>query len=166
MRKKGWVALGVLALAQVFQPDRSVVPNDPALDLVAMTNPSQEVQHLLRTACYDCHSDHTSYPWYSYITPVNFWLQDHINEGREEFNMSAWGTFKPKRQRHKAEEAMELIESGEMPLPSYTWAHGDARLDTDQRKALANYFNRLKEAISAGTGEGDGRGNGSGGGRH
>ncbi|MBL7950894.1 MAG: heme-binding domain-containing protein [Flavobacteriales bacterium] len=166
MRNKGWIALGVLAIAQVFQPDRSVVPNDPGLDLVVITSPSKEVQDLLGTACSDCHSDHSTYPWYSYITPVNFWLQDHIDEGREEFNMSAWGGYKPKRQRHKAEEAVELIEAEEMPLPSYTWAHGDARLDAAQRKTLVDYFNGLKNAIPAVTGEGGGKGDGSGGGRN
>lgn len=162
MKGKGGIALAVVGVAQLFQPDRSVLPNDPAMDLMAMTRPSQEVQDLLRTTCYDCHSDRTNYPWYSYITPVNFWLQDHINEGREEFNMSAWGTYKPKRQRHKAEEAEELVQKEEMPLPSYTWAHGDARLNTAQRAALVSYFNGLKAAIPVGSGEGGGGGDGSG----
>lgn len=58
----------------MFQPDRTVQPNDPEHDLITVTAPSAAVQDLLHNACYDCHSDHTTYPWYSYITPVNFWM--------------------------------------------------------------------------------------------
>ncbi len=36
--------------------------------------PSDQARDLAVAACYDCHSDHTTYPWYSYITPVNFWM--------------------------------------------------------------------------------------------
>lgn len=162
MRKLLLILAAILVVAQFAQPDRSVEANAPEHDLLSVTKPSAEVQDLMRAACYDCHSDHTTYPWYSRITPINFWLQDHIDEGREEFDMSSWGRRRAKWQRHKAEEAVELIEQEEMPLPSYTWVHGAARLNTAQRKVLANYFNGLRDAIPAEPGSGDGTGGGKG----
>lgn len=147
MKYKGLITLGVIAIAQIFQPDRTVELNDPKHDLIAMTYPAKEVEDLLHSACYNCHSAQSTYPWYSYITPVNFWLQHHVNEGREEFYMSAWGGHKAKWQRHKAEEAVEMLREGEMPLPSYTWMHPEAKLTEGQRTLLSEYFNGLKNAI-------------------
>ena len=109
-----------------------------------VTAASSSVADLLHVACYDCHSHTTTYPWYSYITPVNFWLQQHVNEGREELNLSEWGAHKEKWQRHKAKEAVEMLEAGEMPLPSYTIAHGDADLSPEQRAELVAYFQELR----------------------
>jgi hypothetical protein len=83
------------------------------------------------------------YPWYSYITPVNFWMQGHIDEGRAEFDMSSWGRRRAKWQHHKAKGSIELLKEGEMPLPSYTWLHPQARLSVEERAALANFFSDL-----------------------
>ncbi|HRH38632.1 MAG TPA: heme-binding domain-containing protein [Flavobacteriales bacterium] len=140
------IAAGVFLVAQLAQPDRSDIASDPSHDLIASTHPSPEVEGMLRTACYDCHSSHTTYPWYSYVTPVNFWLQHHVDEGREEANLSEWTTLPERKRAHFVDEAEELIGEGEMPLPSYTWIHGDADLNTDQRKLLGDFFQGLPEA--------------------
>lgn len=147
MKRIGLTLLALFALAQFIRPDTTAPTADPALDLIAVTQPSAEVAALLRAACYDCHSNETKYPWYVNITPVNWWLQQHVNEGREEFHMSAWGGHKAKWQRHKAEEAVELVKKGEMPLDSYTWGHPEARLSDAQRVALTTYFTGLMNAL-------------------
>lgn len=147
MRRILLLLLALLAMAQFIRPDTSLPSSHPAQDMIAMTQPGGEVTHLLRTACYDCHSNETKYPWYVNITPVNWWLQHHVNEGREEFNMSEWGGHHAKWQRHKAEEAMELVKEGEMPLDSYTWGHPEARLTAGQRATLTTYFSDLLSVI-------------------
>ena len=133
----------VFGLAQFLRPDRTVVGHAPTSDLIAMTAPGADVGRLLRVACYDCHSDSAAYPWYASITPVNFWLQHHVNEGREEFNMSAWGEHTAKWRHHKASEARHELQEGEMPLSSYTWMHGEAKLSEAERKQLIDYFSGL-----------------------
>ncbi|MCB0763850.1 MAG: heme-binding domain-containing protein, partial [Flavobacteriales bacterium] len=102
------ILLILLGIAQFIRPDTALPAHDPAHDLITVTQPGAAVTDLLHVACYDCHSSETRYPWYVNITPVNWWLQHHVNEGREEFNMSEWGRHKAKWQRHKAEEAVEL----------------------------------------------------------
>ncbi|MBK9147889.1 MAG: heme-binding domain-containing protein [Flavobacteriales bacterium] len=146
MRRFLLLLLALFALAQFIRPDTTAPTTDPALDLITITQPSAEVAALLRTACYDCHSNKTKYPWYVNITPVNWWLQQHVNEGRGEGNLSQWGALPEGKRAHFVDEAAELIEEGEMPLPSYTWAHDDARLDQRQRKLLAEFFQSLPEA--------------------
>ena len=133
-----YIFLAIAVVAQFIQPDRSAPPIDPTNDMLVMTAAPDDIRALVQGACYDCHSDRSMYPWYSYVTPVNFWLQDHVNEGRGHMNFSRWND--PAAQKH-AHECSEEIQEGEMPLDSYTWVHGEARLDVAQRTALANWFN-------------------------
>jgi hypothetical protein len=138
------VLAALLILAQFIRPTR-VEPNasDPSNDLITIAGPPAAVEGILRSACYDCHSDQPRYPWYHNITPVNFWLQDHIDEAREELNFSQWGTYSAKRITRKIKEIDEEVSEGEMPLPSYTWLHAEARLTDAQRKELIAFFEGL-----------------------
>ncbi len=147
MRRFLLFLLLAFAIAQFVRPDTTNPTRDPSNDLIAVTRPSAEVTALLRAACYDCHSHETRYPWYVSITPVNWWMQHHVDEGREEFNMSEWGARTAKWQRHKAEESVEMVKEGEMPLDSYTWGHPEARLTDAQRALLTLYFSELMAAI-------------------
>lgn len=140
MKRWKLITLAVVVGAQALQPDRSSQHHDPAADLITIAKPSAQVEHLLRIACYDCHSDSTRYPWYSYFTPVNFWQQDHINEGRDRLNFSAWRDYSAKRLAKNLKKIKREIAQGDMPLPSYTWMHGDARLSDEDRKMLIKFF--------------------------
>ncbi|MBL7955186.1 MAG: heme-binding domain-containing protein [Flavobacteriales bacterium] len=133
-----YILLAIVLVAQFFQPHRGVPPIDPANDMLVMTEAPDDIRTLVQGACYDCHSYNTTYPWYSHVTPMNFWLQDHINEGREKMNFSHWNMSASQKHAH---EAGEEVQEGEMPIDSYTWIHGEARLDASQRNTLATWFN-------------------------
>lgn len=151
MKRKILLAfLLVVLLIQLIRPERTAEPVDPLNDLIAVTRPSAEVEAILRTACYDCHSGQPRYPWYANVAPISWWLQHHINEGREHFDASGWGKASVKKRDHKMEEAVEMVKEGEMPLPSYTWTHRDARLNEAQRAMLTAYF----QSLSSGTNDG------------
>jgi len=106
---------------------------------IAETKPSEEAQAILMSSCYDCHSNQTDYPWYSKIAPVNFWLADHIKDGKRHLNFSDWSNYNDKRKDHKLEEAIEAFEEGWMPLESYTFIHKDADLTEEQREFMATW---------------------------
>ncbi len=146
MRNLLLFVLGVFLLAQFIRPESTTEPVDPAWDLIALTRPAPDVEQVLRTACYDCHSGQPRYPWYAAITPVNWWLQDHINEGRGHFDATSWGALPQEEQAHVAGEAVDMVQEEEMPLRSYTLLHGDARLTAAQRTALLTYFRGLVAA--------------------
>ena len=142
------ILLGVVAIfitIQFFQIDKSTSPVDPTKDFIVLTQPDEELTKILQTACYDCHSNQTVYPWYSYISPVNWWLKHHVEEGTEHLNFSNWADYSAKKADHKLEEMYEEVEEGEMPLNSYTWAHGDARLTTEQREKLISWVQSLRK---------------------
>ena len=145
-RKLLLACLLAVLLIQLIRPERTAEPVDPLTDLIAVTKPSAEVEAILRMACYDCHSGQPRYPWYANVAPISWWLQHHVNEGREHFDVSSWGKASVKKRDHKVKEAVEMLEEGEMPLPSYTWTHADARLSEAQRATLMAYFRSLSSA--------------------
>ena len=137
----------ILIVIQFFGPDTSVPESEASKDFITITEPPQQVATILKSACYDCHSYQTKYPWYASISPVSWWLQDHIDHGRDEFNLSLWADYSTNRADHKLEEAIELLEAEEMPLPSYTWIHSGARLSDQERSVLSAWFSSLRESL-------------------
>ena len=132
VKKIGWVLLIALVIAQFFRPDKNNGDISTVDAFLVETKPSENVTYLLKETCFDCHSDHTRYPWYNKITPVNYWLEDHIKHGKGHFNVSEWNTYSVKKKDHKLDELIEMVESKEMPLNSYTWTHGEAKLSDEQ----------------------------------
>lgn len=137
------VLLLIFVVMQFFRIDKTNPPVVEGEDFIAVAQPDAEMEKILRSACYDCHSNETNYPWYSNVAPVSWMLKDHIEEGREHLNFSKWGSFPLKKQNHKLHECAEEVEEGEMPLNSYTWTHGDASLSSAQKEKLAAWFESL-----------------------
>ena len=133
------VAVALAAIAQFIRPDLSNPPIVAQQTLEASTAVPAEVGSILQRSCNDCHTNATTYPWYSRITPVSWWLKDHIDHGREELNFSIWNTYETRRKVRKLEELCEQVETREMPLPSYTWAHRDAPLSDDEIRTLCEW---------------------------
>lgn len=144
------ILLLVFVVMQFFQIDKSHPKIVKRKDFISMTNPPKDVELMIRNACYDCHSYETEYPWYSNVAPVSWWTKDHIDEGREHLNFSEWGSKSKKFRDHKLDECAEEIEEGKMPMNSYTWAHGDAKLSSAQRETLAKWFESQMSGASSG----------------
>ncbi|WP_233522446.1 heme-binding domain-containing protein [Chitinophaga silvatica] len=98
------------------------------------------VSAILKNACYDCHSNNTRYPWYSNIQPIGIFMAKHIREGKQELNFDEFNTYSSKRQRNKLKRMKEQIEKDEMPLPSYTWMHSNAKLTIDQKQLINKWI--------------------------
>jgi hypothetical protein len=138
MWKYIFITIGsILLLGQLVQPSRTVPAVDPAADLFSRTQAPEDVQQLVIGACYDCHSYNTDYPWYAYVTPVNWILQDHINEGREVLNFSRWDQYAGSE---AAAECGEEMAEGEMPPVDYARMHAHAQLSAADRDRLIAWF--------------------------
>jgi hypothetical protein len=141
----------ILAVAfvaiQFMRPPRNVEAGDAALALGALYAVPPDVQQMLETSCYDCHSNVTRYPWYAEIQPMGWWLNSHITDGKKHLNFSEFGTYRLQRQHHKFEEIVEMVNAGEMPLPSYTLAHWDATLTAEQRERLVGWAQAMRTML-------------------
>lgn len=136
--------LVLFIIAQFFGPERNEGELSSIDAFIAETQPPKEVATLLKETCYDCHSDVTRYPWYNKITPVNYWLASHVNDGKKHFNVSNWDANSIKRKDHKFDELIEMVEDKEMPLQSYTITHKEANLTNAQREAIINWAKRVR----------------------
>ncbi len=139
----------ILISIQFIRPARNLGPAPSPYDIQLRHMPTVEVRRLLESACYDCHSNHTNYPWYTNVQPLGWWLASHVSEGKRELNFSEFAKLVPKRAAHKLEEATSLVSNGEMPLASYKLAHAEARLTEAQRKLLADWFDSVRATLPA-----------------
>jgi mono/diheme cytochrome c family protein len=121
-------ALGLLILIQLVPYGRDhenpAVVAEPSWD-------SQQTRDLAVRACFDCHSNETTWPWYSNIAPLSWLIQRDVDEGREHLNFSEWN------RRQRSGESAETVREGEMPPPYYTVTHPNARLSDAEMQALA-----------------------------
>jgi len=147
-KKLAVITLSIIVVMQFFTIDKTQADTDPTKDFIAMTQPDEHVITMLKTACYNCHSNETTYPWYANIAPVSWWIKGHEEEAKEHLNFSVWGDYSLKQQDHKLEELYEEVEEGEMPLPSYTWVHADARLTGEQKEQLITWVKNLRVKIN------------------
>lgn len=141
--------LVALVIIQFIRPERNVVSAMSANDISTKYTVPDDVNKVLQKACNDCHSNNTVYPWYSNIQPVGWWLQNHVNEGKEELNFSEFATYKNKKAAHKLEEVVELVEEGEMPLESYTIVHKEAKLTNEEKATLVAWAKALHQQIKS-----------------
>lgn len=142
------ILLVLIVIAQFFGPEKNqgdLASVQPFLD---ETNPPETVKSILNESCYDCHSDVTRYPWYNKITPVNYWLAEHVNDGKKHFNFSNWVGNSTKRKDNKMEELIEMVEEKEMPLESYILVHQEAKLSGDQIKAIVDWAKQVRMIYS------------------
>jgi hypothetical protein len=143
------VLVVLLLLAQFYPRAKDNINGPETSHLSTVHNIPADVQGLFKSSCYDCHSNNTIYPWYYNIQPLAWWLDDHVKEGKREFNFSEFAGYTLAKQYHKLEELEELVTEGEMPLKSYTLAHGDARLTDAQRLSITNWSKSVREDMKA-----------------
>ena len=135
------IAFIVIQFIPVTLNQSEIVPKE---DFIEVMKPSDEIALLITSSCYDCHSDNTVYPWYDKVAPVSWWINHHIEEGKEELNFSVWDSYSDKRKKHKLEEIVEMIEEKEMPLKSYLITHRDAELSNQEIEILKNWIETIK----------------------
>ncbi|HXP91431.1 MAG TPA: heme-binding domain-containing protein [Fibrobacteria bacterium] len=124
---KTWALAGLCALvvAQFVRP--SLV--NPTLDAEPKWD-SPRTRELVRRACFDCHSNRTSYPWYSQVEPARWFLWDHIRGARKHLN------FSDPDSDLDVDDLVDAIRSGDMPLWSYRLLHPAARLTGPEKDSL------------------------------
>ena len=144
IKKLLWLLLIAFLISQFFGPEQNDGDIASITPFFTETNPPENVKLVLKETCFDCHSNHTRYPWYSKITPVDYWMAGHVDHGKGELNFSNWAEFSVKKKDHKLEEIIELVEKKEMPLPSYTWTHRDAKLTDEQINAVVTWAQQVR----------------------
>ncbi len=137
----------VIVILQLFQP----VKNEEAASgnhLYHKTNVPESVHTILDHACMDCHSNQTNYQWYHRISPISWYINHHITEGKGELNFSEWGAINPIDQISALEDIRKEVDAGKMPLKSYQLIHKDARLNHSQTDSLVSWIKNYQGKIA------------------
>ncbi len=143
-KKIGVGFIFVFIIAQFFSPEKNTNNLEDISAFITETNPPKVVRVILENTCYDCHSSNTTYPWYNKITPVNYWLASHVNDGKKHLNFSKWDSYSFGKKDHKLDELIEEVEEKEMPLKSYTFTHSDAKLSDAQISAITEWAKNVR----------------------
>jgi len=136
MLKKILIALAIIVVGIQFIPvDRSNPPVTGKIDA-----PSN-VLSILKASCFDCHSNETEWPWYSYVAPVSFLVSADVEDGRKRVNFSEWDKYNDEKRAKKLDAIIEEVDEGEMPLSKYTLMHPNAKMDQAKIKVLKDWIN-------------------------
>ncbi|HXA79916.1 MAG TPA: heme-binding domain-containing protein [Opitutaceae bacterium] len=134
----GFLALLFLSI-QFVRPAKNLSPVPGPQDITTKVAVPAELQRVFTKACYDCHSDHTRYPWYAEVEPVGWWLGSHIDDGKRHLNFSEFGAYNAKKADRKLKQIAQEVNDGSMPLHSYTWIHRDAILTAAEIKLISDW---------------------------
>ena len=104
------------------------------------------VADILEKSCYDCHSNHTRYPWYAELQPVGWLLGKHVREGKRELNFSEFAAYSERRKVSKLKAIAAQVRDGEMPLQSYKWLHAGARLTAAEKLQIIQWVDTIVES--------------------
>jgi len=128
-----WAVIGLVAVGLLIQliplPGRGNNPpvtSEPPWD-------SPATRALAKRACFDCHSNETVWPWYSYVAPISWLVYNDTMQGRSRLNFSEWNTS---RLQSDLGEITGIIQEGEMPPLIYLPTHPDARLTAAEKQQL------------------------------
>ncbi|MEO8583229.1 MAG: heme-binding domain-containing protein [Flavitalea sp.] len=136
-----------LVIIQFIRPARNLGEASSPSDITKTVHVPDTVLSMLQTSCYDCHSNRTAYPWYTNINPVGLWLHGHVKDGKEGLNFSDLSSFTKKKLDHRLKDIGEMVENGDMPLPSYTWIHTYSILSTAQRKLIKEWTESARKEV-------------------
>ena len=81
-------------------------------------------------ACINCHSEKTSWPWYSHVAPFSWLVENDVKRASEHLNLSRWDNLDAAEQRLLLTAIATVIENREMPLHRFVVFHPGVKLST------------------------------------
>ena len=151
MSLKKKIVLGLLAgfvAIQFIQPARNKSDKILQTDIQKLYAVPDKVLAILQNSCYDCHSNNTQYPWYSFIQPVAWWMSSHIRKGKANLNFSEFGTYSTRKQQSKLQAIVNSIKDETMPISSYALLHKSVKLTIDDKAIMRSWVEATKDSLS------------------
>lgn len=141
------ILLAVFIVIQFIPANLPDVTAENPNDFLKNNEVPANIEKMLRASCYDCHSNETVYPWYSYVAPVSFLVSRDTREGRKHLNFSEWESYDIADKLEALDDIGEEVEEGEMPMKIYPLMHSDAKLSDQDREELVSWAEEFAEAL-------------------
>jgi hypothetical protein len=108
--------------------------NPPTQSQLTWSDP--QTRTLVQRACYDCHSNQTTWPWYSKVAPVSWLVTWDTVRGRNHLNFDNWNAQVQREPSRLARQVEREVSSGDMPPSYYLWMHPNAKLTPQEQQQL------------------------------
>ncbi len=109
--------------------------NPPVLATPVWDSP--RTAELAAKSCFNCHSNETEWPWYAYVAPVSWLIQQDVELGRNELNFSDWNP-----QGLNADHVATDVYVRHMPPVRYLPLHPSSKLTDQEKNDLADGLKR------------------------
>lgn len=120
-----------------------IFPGENSNPDIKTLNPCIEpAQTVLRRACYNCHSNETIWPWFSYLAPVSWMIIHEVNKAREHLNFSVWSDYSKEERKELMEKVRKVLKYYEMPPTLYVWDHQVAKLSAKDKEAVTDWIDQ------------------------
>ena len=105
----------VFAAAQLVRPERANPPIDASRTIQAHVGTASGLVAVLDRSCSDCHSNGTTWRWYTQIAPLSWVMAYSVKQGRRVVNFSEWTAYPPEQQRGLLDASCQAVSQGKMP---------------------------------------------------
>lgn len=106
------------------------------------------VEPIFKSKCFDCHSNHTNYPWYYKIFGISHLIKSHIKEGRGHLDMSQGFPF---NSHAKPLEDLAGIEKsvGQDTMPPWYYRpfHTGSELSEKEKNEIGIWIKNSREKL-------------------
>ena len=133
------IIVAIFTLMQTIQVEYTAPKTASHLEMKMPEN----IYHIVKKSCYDCHSNEVNLPWYSNIAPVSWMVSKHINNGRKTLNFSIWEEYTQEEKDKKLKEIFRTVYAS-MPLPSYMLMHKEANISKEERAEVRKWIGYSK----------------------
>ena len=145
------IALGLASL--LVHPFGAVKAHTSANVLLAGAVVDSETVQIMERSCQNCHSEKTDWPWYSYVAPVSWLVENDVHKARSHMNLSGWDQYSLEEKQDRLAEMAAAVRSRQMPPPRYTVVHRSAKLsqpELDRIYEWARNERRRLKSLAAG----------------
>lgn len=147
------LALGLfLVVAQIYKPARTNSPIDHNQQIGETLAAEPLIASILDRSCYDCHSNRTVWPWYSYVAPVSWLVLSDVNRGRQRVNFSEWGSCATDKRSKLLEVICKEVTEGDMPPITSTPMHSAAKLTKADAEEICRWTAATRQTMAASDG--------------
>ncbi|MGA2600566.1 MAG: heme-binding domain-containing protein [Bryobacteraceae bacterium] len=122
----------------VFLGIQFIRPALPAGPITGESQASPAVTQILRTSCYNCHSNETRLAWFDRIVPAYWLVVSDVKQAREKLNFSEFGQLPAAQERGVLFEALNQMQFGAMPPKKYVLLHAESRVTPETLPRWSN----------------------------
>lgn len=110
----------------------------------------QRVKPIFQEKCFNCHSDHTVWPWYHEVPLVRWYLESDVAEGRHHLDFSKDFPFVSHATPIEDMDAIKKeIQEGDMPPWLYRLGHQGSAITDEEKRLIFDWTGWAKTKLQS-----------------